>query len=313
MKWTSLLKTKKNQKNIFVFVKLILFVGVIFVLFEQIRRFDHEALNSFVLIRPLSFFLAVILVFPNIWLAFLKWKITLTSIGIYSDSALRVQSFFAGIVTGMLTPNMIGNFIGRFYYFERKHRSQIVVFTMLSNFSQFLASVTFGTIAIMILDKVLVLDSSQEVVTLLFVVLLLSYLTYFFLDNFLARFKARQTTRVFHEILKQNRSYRLKLLGLSFGRFFLFTTQFSLMLNAFGAEWNLTLIASIWQVYLITMLAPSLFLGKIGIKESISLFVLGALGLNDVSILFSSLVIWFVNSMLPALVGLAICRNQLKE
>ena len=85
------------------------------------------------------------------------------------------------------------------------------------------------------------------------------------------------------------------------------------MLNAFGAEWNLTLIASIWQIYLITMLAPSLFLGKIGIKESISLFVLGALGLNVVSILFSSLVIWFVNSMLPALVGLAICRNQLKE
>ena len=51
------------------------------------------------------------------------------------------------------------------------------------------------------------------------------------------------------------------------------------MLNAFGAEWNLILIAAIWQVYLITMLAPSLFLGKIGVKESIALFVLGGLGL----------------------------------
>ena len=136
---------------------------------------------------------------------------------------------------------------------------------------------------------------------------------YFFIDNFLARFKRREATRVFQEILKRNRSYRLKILGLSFGRFFIFTFQFSLMLNAFGAEWNLTLIASIWQVYLITMLAPSLFLGKIGIKESISLFVLGALGLNDISILFSSVMIWLVNSMFPALVGLAICRNQPKK
>lgn len=291
-------------------MKLILFAGVIYILYSQISQFDEEAWSSFELKLPLSFVLAVVLVVPNIWIAFLKWKLTLSTIGAQSDYKSRIQSFFAGVVTGMLTPNMLGNFIGRFYYFDRKHRAQITAFTMLSNFAQFLASITFGTIAIFIIGELLILKDSQELATWLFVGVLISYLIYFFIDNFLSRFKKKEFTHEFKEILKRNRTYRIKILGLSYSRFAIFTLQFSLMLNAFGADWNLYLIAAIWQVYLIAMLAPSLFLGKIGIKESIALFVLGGLGLNDVSILFSSLLIWFVNSMSPALVGFVVCRNK---
>jgi hypothetical protein len=305
-----LLKTNQNRKNIFLLAKLILFAGVIYVLYSQISQFDEEAWSSFSLKRPLSFILAIILVVPNIWLAFYKWKVTLLTIDVDSDSKTRIQSFFAGVVTGMLTPNMIGNFIGRFYYFDKKHRLQITAFTMLSNFAQFLASVTFGTIAILIIGELLVLKDSHQMATWLFAVVIVAYLIYFFVDNFLARFRKREFAYEFKRILKSNRTYRLKILALSYSRFAIFTLQFSLMLNSFGADWNLTLIASIWQVYLIAMLVPSLFLGKIGVKESIALFVLGGLGLNDVSILFSSLIIWFVNSMSPALLGFVVCRNH---
>lgn len=282
-------------------------------LYSQISQFDKKAWKSFHLERPLSFALAIILVFPNIWLAFAKWKLTLSTIGTDSDKKSRVQSFFAGIVTGMLTPNMIGNFIGRFYYFDRKHRVQIITFTMLSNFAQFIASITFGTIAILIIGELLVWQESRQLTTWLFVCVLISYLIYFFIDNFLARIRNRDFAHDFKTILKDNRLYRIKILALSYGRFVIFTLQFSLMLHAFGADWNLTLIAAIWQVYLVTMLAPSLFLGKIGVKETIALFVLSELGLNDFSILFSSLIIWFVNSMSPALVGFIVCRNNDEE
>ena len=49
------------------------------------------------------------------------------------------------------------------------------------------------------------------------------------------------------------------------------------MLVAFGADWSFELIAAIWQAYLLTMIAPSLILGKVGVKESIALFVLATL------------------------------------
>jgi len=284
-------------------------VGVIYVLYSQISRFDKEAWRSFHLERPVSFVLAIILVFPNIWLAYAKWRLTLSTIGTEADKKSRIQSFFAGIVTGMLTPNMIGNFIGRFYYFERKHRVQIITFTMLSNFAQFIASVTFGTLAVVFIGELLILEESRELTTWLFVGVIVSYLVYFFIDNFLTVFRKKEFAHEFKRILKANRGYRFKILALSYGRFIVFTLQFSLMLHAFDADWNLTLIAAIWQVYLVTMLAPSLFLGKIGIKESIALLVLSGLGLNEFSILFSSLIIWFINSMSPALVGFIVCRN----
>jgi hypothetical protein len=90
----------------------------------------------------------------------------------------------------------------------------------------------------------------------------------------------------------------------------IFTLQFSLMLLAYGADWSWGLVAAIWQVYLLTMIAPSLGLGKLGVKESIALFVLSTLGINEITILFASLSIWLLNTVSPALFGLIVCRNK---
>ena len=307
-----MLKIKKNQKNIFLFVKLILFAGVLYVLYSQINQFDKNEWTAFHLVNPISFVVAVLLVYPNIWLAYMKWKLTLLTIGTDSDKKTRVQSFFAGIVTGILTPNMIGNFIGRFYYFERKHRSQIITFTLLCNFAAFIASVTLGTLAVLFMGRIFVLKESNQLVTWLFACVLIAYIFYFFIDNLLARFRKKEFAYNFKKILRDNRWYRVKILGLSYSRFIIFTLQFSLMLHAFGAELNFILIGSIWQVYLITMLVPSLFLGKIGVKEAIALEILGQLDINDFSILFASLIIWFVNTISPALIGFIICRDKAK-
>lgn len=305
-----MLKTKENHKNIFLFIKLILFVGILYMLYSQISQADEKAWASFYLVNPISFVIAILLVYPNIWLAYAKWKLTLSTIGTDSDKKVRVQSFFAGIVTGILTPNMIGNFIGRFYYFERKHRAQIISFTIVSNFAQFIASVTFGTLAVLFMGRLMILKESHGLIAWLFVCVLISYVVYFFIEIFLGKFRKRDFTNDFKNTLKSNRWYRWTILGLSFGRFIIFTLQFSLMLHAFGAELNLMLIAAIWQVYLITMLVPSLFLGKLGVKELIAVEVLTHLDINEYSILIASLIIWFINTMVPGLLGFVISRKR---
>ncbi len=305
-----MLKTIKKQGNLFLFAKLILFAGVLYLLYRQVSGFDQKAWNSFALVNFGSLFLAIVLVFPNIWLAYKKWDVTLRSLEIKTTQRIKTQSFFAGIVTGLVTPNMLGNFLGRFYYFDKEYRGIITAFTMLSNFGQFLASMTFGAVSIFLLGELLVWKEADQVVYILLFGIVISYLIYFFIDNFLGRFKQFRFAGEFRRLLKKFRWFRTSILFLSFARFVIFTLQFSLMLNAFGVNWNLYLIAAIWQVYLLTMIAPSLFLGKVGIKESIALFVLSELGLNEVSILFSTTLIWFLNTVSPGLVGLIICRNR---
>jgi len=257
--------------------------------------------------------LSILLVIPNIYLAFLKWKITLKTLSIASSRSMRVQSFFAGIVTGLVTPNMIGNFLGRFYYFNRSHRIQITLFTLISNFGQFVSTITFGWIAVLALGGFLSIEFSDNYTIGVGLLLIGSYLSFFFIENFALRFRKKRYFLEFKSVLMNAKSYRLKILGLSGLRFLIFTLQYSIMIYAFGEELNLTLIFAIWQVYLITMVFPSLILGKIGIKEIVGIAILGALGVNEFAVIFTSLIIWFVNTCFPALVGLVLCRSKFQK
>jgi MFS family permease len=283
---------------------------VILLIYYQIRQFNKAAWSEFHLESTGALILALGLVYLNIWIAYLQWKVTLNVVVPNTILNIRIQSFFAGIVTGIVTPNMVGNFIGRLYYFERRNRIAIILFTLLSNYAQFLASLVFGWIAILIVGDLYVLPHSESIIFILGFGVILAFLAYFFIDNFLSRFKKKKYFNSFREILKKNRTYRSTILGLSLLRFFVFTMQFSLMLYAFGETINVSVVMAIWQVYLLTMLIPSVFLGKIGVRESVALFVLVNLGMNEFAILFSSLIIWGINTLLPALVGLIVCKNR---
>lgn len=305
-----MLKTNQNNRKIFNLIKLVLFLSVLVLIYFQIEKFDTGAWGSFQLQSSFSLVLAIGLVYLNIWIAYLQWKVTLNVVAPKTEFVTRYQSFFAGIVTGIITPNMIGNFIGRFYYFPRKYRVSIILFTLLSNYAQFLASLIFGWIAILLVGDLYIIPNSESVIIVLGIGVIIAFLFYFFIDNFLMRFKRKTYFENFKVLLKKNKTYRLTILGLSLLRFLVFTIQFSLVLKAFGEVIDLTSILAIWQVYLLTMLIPSLFLGKIGVRESVALFVLTNLGMNEFAILFSSLIIWGVNTLFPALIGLIICKNK---
>ena len=251
----------------------------------------------------------IILVIPNLGIEFLKWRLTLKTLSISSDNSTRIQSFFAGIVTGMVTPNMLGNFIGRFYYFQRRHRVQIILLTLLSNFAQYLASLTFGLVSVILLGGLLILDEQTFIVWGVTAVLFISIIVFFFFERILGVIKKRQYASRLKDTLRNNKNYRWQILGLSFLRFLVFTSQFSLLMYAFGEEISVELILAIWQLYLLTLIAPSLFLGKIGVKESIAIVVLGSIGVNEFSILFASLMVWLVNNISPALFGLIITKK----
>lgn len=287
-------------------------MAVGYLIYSQLNEIEPEKWEDFSIVRPSSLVIAVLLVIPNMWMAFKKWKVTLRVLEIADDRKRNVHSFFAGLVTGMLTPNMVGNFIGRLYYFETRHRGTITFLTLVSNYAQLLATVFFGMIATFVAGEVYQLGDSWQMMSVFVTGSIVAFLCYFFIELALKLFKRSRFLMISRAILKENPSYRWKMIWWSTMRFMVFTTQFSLVLHAFGENLSTELILAIWQVYFITIMVPSLFLGKLGVKEAISLGILGALGLNELAIVFSSLIIWFVNSLGPALVGLIICGRPKK-
>lgn len=279
----------------------------------QVTSIDKQANELPVIQNIFLFITGIILVVPNMWLVYLMWRAIIKKAELSASKQIRIQSFYAGLVTGMLTPNMVGNFIGRLYYFDKEHHGVITVLTLLSNYAQFLISILFGCLSFWAIGSQYEFMNHSTLNGILLVALLFFFVIYFNFEKMVGFVYRKVEKTRFNEILQQNRLFRWELLGLSAIRFVVFTTQFALILGAFGVKIDLELIFTIWQIYLVTMLAPSLFLGKIGVKESISLFMLSTLGINAYIILFSSLIIWFVNSLAPALVGLIVCHEKGKN
>lgn len=291
--------------------KFLLFIGVITVLVLRLIRYD---LSDWILfeINVIPVFIALMLVPLNWYMEFLKWKGSIDTIGVTFNKEQLKQSFFAGIVTGMLTPNMLGNFIGRMFYFQRKDRVQITLFTLLSNFAQFLPSIFFGILALWLTGDRIFADYQLILIIIFIVTFCISVIIYFNVEILLKVFRKRKSYTVeFRNSLKKSGGIRIKLVVFSVFRHVIFSFQFALILISFGASFSADLLLNIWLVYLITTMIPSLFLGKLGIRESVALLVLSSLGLNDLIILTSSLLIWITNLLLPSVLGLIVCKNRI--
>ena len=282
---------------------------VIFFFYFQFKKINWS--NQTIYVENPFFLLLVLLLVPVNWFfEWRKWRLTLSVADINAKPATKIHAFFAGIVTGMLTPNMLGNFIGRIYYFDRNHRITLVVLTLVTNYAQFIASIFLGIIALLILNKSpWDLDIAQ--LNWVFISLAIFFLLIYF--NFEWVFKyIKRKTRMYPLIrnLQRRRVFRWKILGLSMLRHAIFTLQFSLMLSAFGEDFSFQNMLWIWQFYLWLTLAPSLFLGKLAIRESVAIWVLTAAGMGELTIVISSFLIWVFNLLLPTVIGLFIFKRH---
>lgn len=289
---------------------MILFAVLAVFFYFQFEKIDWKVQNLY-LERPLILVLVILLVPVNWFFEWKKWTATLDVIDINSTNQIeKKHAFFAGIVTGMMTPNMLGNFIGRIYYFDRRHRPALIILTLATNYAQFIASIVFGIISIFLLRST-PLDMNVSFLSgVLISATIILVLIYFNFEWFFKFFKRKVRIHLLIRNLRKRRTYRWKILFLSFSRHAIFTLQFLLMLYAFGEDFSMINIFWIWQVYLWVTLAPSLFMGKLAIRESISIWVLSVIGMGELTVLVSSFMIWTLNLLAPTIIGLIICKRK---
>ncbi len=302
-------KAIKNRQTIFNLLKLLALGVLIFFLFQRLGKFDaHQRQCS--LEHPLFLFFALVLMPLNWWTEWRKWTLSLECAGVERERSTVFHSFLAGLVTGMLTPNMLGNFIGRILYFDRKYRVQLTLLTLLGSMSQFVVTMVVGAFAVVLLQK-LPFESAFGSATY-FLISLVScvFLVLYFRMEWLLKFLRKRTVvKGLLALLEGNQDLRMRMLGLGVFRHLIFTVQFACVLYAFDVELHTTSILWIWQFYFWVTLAPSLFLGKLGVRESVAVWVFAAAGISEFSVVLSAFSIWVMNLFLPTLVSLVILKR----
>lgn len=300
-----MLKTNKNIRVLKFLIKILLFFVVFWLFFNQIERITWDEWNTVRIQHFPLLLLAISLVFVNWGLEFVKWNLTLKTAQISSNRPQKIKAFLAGIVTGLLTPNLLGNFIGRLFYFQRRDRSAIILLTLFSNGAQFLASILFGIIAICWLgfpEKIgASITNSYGFVS--FFLLLLVVLAYFYFEH-LPLIRCRKQFQKLALLFKNDIFFRFKLLLLSLLRHLVFSIQYVLVLKSVGISVDLSWMGWIWQVFFWSTLVPSLWMGKLFVRESIALLLLAPLTTNSALVLISSISLWILNQVIPALIGI---------
>ncbi len=283
-------------------------LSVVFTLFftyQSKLRFDSF---SWQFITHPAFYISISLVFINYLFEYKKWQLVLNTLNINNRKSTTVQSFFAGIITGLLTPNMQGNFLGRIYYFDRKQRVSITLLTLLGNFAALWITIGFGLIGayFFVIDDI----NPSLVNSLGLTFLVFSLLFYFTFERWNIYPRKWKWLLRLKNILQENPKFRIKTAVWTIARYIVFSTQYVLLLTACGLSFDIHLVYAVFTIYFISTLIPSVFLGKIGVRESVSLLVLASFTTNASLILTASLLIWFINLVLPALCGLIICKTK---
>ncbi|WP_343605566.1 hypothetical protein [Fluviicola sp.] len=276
------------------FIKLLVFVAVLGSLYVQLARVDWEHATGLEIKHWWALVLAFLLLVPNLWMEFLKWKQITKPLNV--ELKLVKNAFWAGVASGFMSPNGWGNFLGRLIFFRKRETIYIIFTTALANLSQLIPTLLFGLFAVLFTygnsNSLWIAASSGALIILA---------GYFYGDYLLPKKRSSVTfIRRLQSIRGRYQSLKWPFLALSSIRFVVFSLQYVLLFVAFGYEDFLFLLIHIWLIYLFTSFVPSLWSGKVLIRETAALFVFTGTAVSAPDVIVSSIIIYLINIALPA-------------
>ena len=287
-------KATKKQAGLITLFKLLVFAAVIWTLYFQLKHVDWEHAKGLDIKHWWALVLAFLLLIPNLWMEFLKWKKITNPLLV--EHKLVMNAFWAGVASGFMSPNGWGNFLGRLIYFQKRQTIYIIFSTALANLSQLIPTLLFGLFAVLLKyghsNSIWLTTSLGAAVILLF---------YFFGDYLLPQRRSRfPFVRKLQSVRGRYQSLKWPFLLFSTIRFLVFSLQYALLFVTFGYEDFCFLMTHIWLIYLFTSFIPSLWSGKVLIRETAALFVFAGTVVSVPDVIVSSIIIYLINIALPA-------------
>jgi hypothetical protein len=235
------------------------------------------------------------------------------------------MAVLTGISISIFTPNRTGDYLGRVFILEKGNHIEGVLLTIVGSFAQFIVTLCVGLFFGLAFIDVYLKDSFHIheyfysgmillVPALVFIILLI-YFNIGVFSDIISRYVPARWNKIndYARIFKSMNSIELRhVLLLSFFRYLVFSAQFYLLLRFFGAELPIgQALILIPIIYLIMLVIPSVALTELGIRGSVSIFVImmyfkaaGNTGKDpELAILAASSVLWLINLIIPALMG----------
>ena len=312
----------QSRKTISFLIKIGIVVFALFFLFEQFNSksgIDDFNLHHILLQIQENFLvigLVIFMMFLNWFLESLKWRFLISKIERITIKR-SIRAIFSGITVSAFTPNRVGEYGGRVFCLENADRIQAVLITIIGSMAQLVTTIVFGLIGILLLPNlmpkfdILLSEFVFAYPIMLFVIVLLNVLLVIFFLNasvfsvVLSKFNFLRKFAKYNEVFGfYNSSELLEVLLYSIARYIVFTTQFFILLHVFEVHISYIDAIILTSVLLfIISIIPTVAITEIGVRGSVALFLFSLVSDNMVGILSATFVMWVINLLFPALIG----------
>jgi len=289
----------KAKQLLVLLIKLLILGGAFYFIYDQLVQ--NDKLNWVLFIEKFnenkSFlgisFLLLLSVF-NRFFEILKWQnlvSTLKPITLFEATNQALSSLTAGL----FTPNGIGEYAAKALFFEKSQTKKIIFLNLICNGAQVIVSVLFGIIGLLYLGYykwvLIIVGSVTGILILLFALKKINM-------------KGFSIEILLQEISKISKYIYYKNNYLAICRYLVLSHQYYFLFLAFDVQLPyFTLMAAIASVYFLASSLPTFQFLDFAVKGSVALYFFGILGVNEWIVVFISTIIWFLNLVLPAVIG----------
>ena len=312
------------NKNIKIFLNYILgpllFVWLSYSIFKQIQQQPHleeswiNIKTAFSDERIINFILVLFLMLINWSLEAMKWKLSVQYV--QPVSFLKaLKAIFSGVSFSVTTPNRMGEYLGRVLYMNEGNRLRVISLTILSSLSQLIVTMFFGLLSLLILKPNIInaqlsdwgewLNPVLIISAIVFGLLTVFYFRIGWLTRWIERIPAiKKYIWLINELEKTDTTLLIRLLSISILRYLVFATQYFLLFKFFGVE--VSWWTGFWAtalVFFIMAITPTIALFEVAQKIFVTEKVFSIFTTNTLGIDLVTTTIWFVNLVIPAVIG----------
>ncbi|MBC7849054.1 MAG: flippase-like domain-containing protein [Chitinophagaceae bacterium] len=284
--------------------------------FSQIKNaFDSTAIWKMILVG--------LLMLANWGIEARKWQLVISRIQPIGWMQC-LKAVFTGTTLAFFTPNRMGEYIGRVLYIDPGKRVQAISLTLVCSMGQLMVTLFFGItglLALKALEKTGIEISNSalfwldtvlygSLIALAFLTLL--YFRFSRLVRWIERIPKIERVLSYIRVLDNfNATMLFQILSLSVVRYLVFALQYYLLFQVFKVElsgWQVFWSVSV--VFLVLAIVPTIALvTELGVRWKTSIEIVQLFSLNTVGILATSLTIWIINLVIPALIGSLLILN----
>jgi len=295
----------KAKQFLVLVIKLLIVGGAFYFIYNQLMHNDQLDWEKFIaLVKSKQSFGAfafiLFLSFLNRFLEILKWQ-NLVSVIAKITVGTASKQVLGALTAAIFTPNGIGEYAGKALFFEKSQTKKIVFLNLICNGIQMVLTVVFGIFGLLYFNTVYNVITSQTVL-ILFGLLLLLFGILFSVKKI--TIKGYSIEKLIHKINEIPKKVHRKNILLAVARYLVFSHQYYFLFLLFDVDLSyFLLMATITSVYFLASSLPTFQFLDFAVKGSVAVYFFGLLGVNEWIVVFISTLMWFLNVVLPVIIG----------